>query len=196
MGKKGSNKSKKIIKFSAKLMRKNGYKGASLQQVADHVGIHKSTLFHYFKNKEELLLAVLRVPIEDLIEELKMIITNKDLPPEEKLKKAISTHVVLLTSNIDSANVYHSAMMHLTSKNKKEYLETRKYYGKCFQQIIDEVKIADEATFKDLDSKLVSSAILGMINWMAKWYNKNGKLDIDTISDQFYRLIAQKNLGA
>ena len=193
MDKKSSNKRKKIIRFSAKLMREKGYKGASLQQVADHVGIHKSTLFHYFKNKEELLLAVLRVPIEDLTEELKMIANNKDLQPEEKLKKAISVHVVLLTGNIDSANVYHAAMMHLTSRNKKEYLETRKYYGKCFQQIIDEVKTADEAAFKDLDSKLVSFAILGMINWMAKWYNKNGKLDIDTITDQFYRLIAQKN---
>ena len=188
MNKKSSNRRKKIIKVSAKLMREKGYKGASLQQVSDRVGIHKSTLFHYFKNKEELLLAVLKVPIKELTHELELIVADKDLPPEEKLKKAISTHIDLLTGNIDSANVYHAAMMHLTSKNKKKYLETRRYYGRCFQQIVD------EAGFKDLDSKVVTFAILGMINWMAKWYNKNGGLTTEMITSQFYRLITQKNL--
>ena len=194
MNKKSSNRRKKIIKVSAKLMREKGYKGASLQQVSDRVGIHKSTLFHYFKNKEELLLAVLKVPINELTHELELIVADKDLPPEEKLKKAISTHIDLLTGNIDSANVYHAAMMHLTSKNKKKYLETRRYYGRCFQQIVDEAKIGNEAGFKDLDSKLVTFAILGMINWMAKWYNKNGGLTTEMITSQFYRLITQKNL--
>ena len=43
------NNSDKIKKTALRLMSKNGYHGTSIQTIADHVGITKSTIFHYFK---------------------------------------------------------------------------------------------------------------------------------------------------
>lgn len=37
----------------------HGYRGGSLQDVADHVGMSQTSLLHYFPSKSELLLAVL-----------------------------------------------------------------------------------------------------------------------------------------
>ncbi len=44
----------RIIDTALGLIAEHGYEGMSLQMVADRVGLHKSTLFHYFKSKEQL----------------------------------------------------------------------------------------------------------------------------------------------
>ena len=45
----------RILDAALELLAEHGYEGMSLQQVADRVGLHKSSLFHHFKSKDELL---------------------------------------------------------------------------------------------------------------------------------------------
>lgn len=188
------NQREKIITIASHLMSQKGYKGASLQEIADLVGIHKSTLFHYFKNKEELLLAVLRIAIEDVTRSLTLILEDKNLSPEEKLRQAIVSHLDSLAKHIDNVNVYHSEIRFLSAKNKRKYLETRKYYALCFEKIIDEIKASDSGYFRALDTKIVTYAILGMCNWMAKWFKERGPIKIDSIADIFFKIIMPEGL--
>ena len=44
----------RILDAALELLADVGYDGMSLQMVASRVGLHKSTLFHHFKNKDEL----------------------------------------------------------------------------------------------------------------------------------------------
>lgn len=50
----GGSARQRILDAALELMTEYGYNGMSLQNVADRVGLHKSTIFHYFKGKEEL----------------------------------------------------------------------------------------------------------------------------------------------
>jgi len=49
----------KILNAAIELMGKHGYHGTSVQMIADKIGVTKSTVFHYFKNKEGILFAIL-----------------------------------------------------------------------------------------------------------------------------------------
>ncbi len=44
----------KILEEAVRLFAEKGYEGASVQAIADAVGIKKQSLFHYFKSKAEL----------------------------------------------------------------------------------------------------------------------------------------------
>ncbi len=186
------NQHEKIITVASRLMSQKGYKGASLQEIADLVGIHKSTLFHYFKNKEELLLAVLRIAIEDVTKNLNLILEDDSLSPQEKLKSAIDNHLKLLVKYKDNVNVYHSEIRFLSDEKRKEYLETRKYYAACFEQIVNEIKGGDSGLFEGLDSKIVTFGILGMSNWTIKWLSGSGRLSSQEVADVFYKMITQR----
>jgi len=70
------NKYEKIVSVAAALISRNGYTGSSFHEIANRVGIHKSTLFHYFKNKEELLLRILETSVDEVNSELEKIINN------------------------------------------------------------------------------------------------------------------------
>ncbi len=72
-------KYEKILSLAPKLIAPKGYHGTSFQQIADKVGLHKGSLFHYFKNKEELLLKILEKPIDEVNSNLRKIINNKKL---------------------------------------------------------------------------------------------------------------------
>lgn len=65
------------------------------------MGLHKRCFFHYFKNKEELLLRILEKPIEEVSINLEKMMNNNELRPEEKLREAIDNHLTLLTEHID-----------------------------------------------------------------------------------------------
>jgi len=185
------NQRERIITVASRLMSQKGYKGASLQEIANLVGIHKSTLFHYFKNKEELLLVVLKISIEEVTENLELILENEKLSPEEKLRQAIINHLDLLVRYKDNVTVYHSEIRFLSGKKKREYLETRRYYASCFEQIINEIKESDSGYFRGLDTKIITFGILGMCNWVAKWFKESGPCKIDNISDIFFKMIMQ-----
>lgn len=189
---KTGNQYEKIVAIASQLMSEKGYKGASLQEIADHVGIHKSTLFHYFKNKEELLLSVLKIAAEHTIKQLVFIVEDENLSPEEKLRHAIANHLELLVKYKDNVNVYHSEIRFLSDEKRKEYIETRKYYAACFEQIVNQIKDGDSGLFECLDSKIVTFGILGMCNWAIKWLSDSGRLSTEEIADVFYKMITQR----
>ena len=48
-----------ILRAGLELFLKKGYDKASMAQIAAEVGIQKSSLYHHFKNKEELAICVI-----------------------------------------------------------------------------------------------------------------------------------------
>ncbi|WP_028543685.1 TetR/AcrR family transcriptional regulator [Paenibacillus taiwanensis] len=53
-------KSSKIKEIALKFFTIHGYEGASLSQIADHVGMKKQSLYAHFKGKDDLFLQVLQ----------------------------------------------------------------------------------------------------------------------------------------
>lgn len=69
----------RILEAALELLAEHGYEGTSLQQVADRVGLHKSSLFHHFRSKEELAREVHRGLAERLLARLEPLLAEE--PP-------------------------------------------------------------------------------------------------------------------
>lgn len=179
---------KRILQVAAHLISERGYKGVSLQSITNIVGIHKSTLFHYFRNKEQIMTEIIDLAYEELVENIFWIFQKKDLAPEEKLRLAMIGHITSLAKSIDNVNVFISEMRYLSHKNRKKYLEIRKKYERGLIKIIDEIKETNRK-FDGMDSKIVAYAIFGMCNGVGRWYKKNGKLQAEEIANIFYQMI-------
>jgi AcrR family transcriptional regulator len=185
---KKGNQYKKILRISADLISQKGYDGVSLQQIANKTRLHKSSLFHYFKNKEELILRILEASVDEASANLAKLVGNQELSPTEKLKKAIEEHLTsLLTEHRANATIYLNELRGLSRKNQKEYLTKRKRYQKDFEKIVEGMQ--GEGYFHGLDPKIVTAGILGMLNWTTRWYKETGPLTIQEISDHFYGMV-------
>jgi AcrR family transcriptional regulator len=185
------NKYEKILSVAARLMSTKGYAGVSFQEIADKVGLHKSSLFHYIRNKEELLLRI----FGDTFEEegnrtLKQISEDDSLEPEEKLKRAIDFHLTSVDENFDSISIFLDQIRSLPKKHQLMALKARKKYETSFEKII--VGMKRKGYFKGLDKQIVTLGVLGMLNWVPIWFKRDGRLTIKEISGIFYKLIVEK----
>ncbi len=70
----------RILATAAQLFARYGSAGMSLQMLADQVGLHKSTLFHHFASKEELLHTMLADELGHILEVVAPL--GDDRPPE------------------------------------------------------------------------------------------------------------------
>src|SRR5690606_34890934 len=57
---KGIEKREEILRLALEVLAREGYRGTTIRDVADAVGLSQTGLLHYFGSKDELLTAVLR----------------------------------------------------------------------------------------------------------------------------------------
>jgi AcrR family transcriptional regulator len=83
---------RRILEAALEGLAEHGYEGLSLQQVADRVGLHKSSLFHHFASKEELAREVYRGLTERLLKRLEPLLAEE--PPRfESMLAALDASV-------------------------------------------------------------------------------------------------------
>ena len=88
-----------IITAAAKVFQTKGYHAASVQDIADEVGILKGSLYHHFESKEELLYLIVKEPIAKLYETVGEILAS-EAPAAEKLRRAILAHLEHLLEDL------------------------------------------------------------------------------------------------
>ena len=93
-----------ILKIAREIFSKYGYKKTTLDDIANAVRKGKSSLYYYFKSKEDLFQAVIMKEVEILAHELEKVI-NRNSDPVDKLRDYILTKLATFRS---LANFYHA----------------------------------------------------------------------------------------
>lgn len=90
-----------IIDIAQVIFSKFGYKKTTMDDIAHTAGKGKSSLYYYFKSKEEVFEAVVDKEAAALSRELNKVL-NKNIPPQEKLREYILVRleVIQTLSNI------------------------------------------------------------------------------------------------
>jgi len=78
------NTKDRIIKVALKMISERGYEWLSFKKIADEIGIAKSSIYHYFKTKEELGIAVMEVIEEKRCNSIERLLKYKT--EKEKLE--------------------------------------------------------------------------------------------------------------
>ena len=188
---KGLDKSirkQKIINTAASLFHHKGYASTTLDDVAGELGISKAALYHYVGSKDELLSIIYTQAFENVFNDTYKI-SGMDLPPDEKLRLIIRNHINnIIIKDLSMFSVFFSEESQLPEKDFKKIREEKKKYTRIVEEIITEG--ISQGMFKKTDSNLQAFAILGMCNWIYKWYKpKKADYTPDQIADHFISLL-------
>lgn len=85
-----------IIHTAADIFSKFGFKKATMDDIAKSLGMGKSSLYYYFKSKEEVFEAVVIKEAEILRDEIDKKVVKSNLGPKEKLRKYVLTRMRFL----------------------------------------------------------------------------------------------------
>ena len=114
---------------------------------------------------------------------------DEESAPEEKLRRMMDNHLSLLVEYKDNVNIFLNSLRNLESKKRKMHLMKIKNYERDVEEIIVEMK--KNGYFRGLDPKIVAFGILGMMNWITRWYKKSGQMEVKDISNIFYQMLTR-----
>lgn len=95
-----------IIDAAKKLMQQYGLSKTTMEDIAKAAGKGKSTLYYYFKSKEEIFDAVINQEMDDFFQTVKTAV-NKQVDASEMLKAYIITKIKTLKTKV---NLYRFAI--------------------------------------------------------------------------------------
>jgi len=182
-----------IVAAAARVFRTKGYHAATVRDIAEEVGILKGSLYHHFESKEALLYLVVKEPIAQMYRTIAEI-AESDLPASEKLRRAILAHLEAFDRHYPHLFVYLREREAVKRRFREMIGFSPKDYERCWQQILREG--VEHGEFRaDLDIKVTSCGLLGMLNWAYKWYEPQGRLNVREVAAQFTAL-ALRGLAA
>jgi AcrR family transcriptional regulator len=121
LGNKKDQNRESILKIAREIFSKYGFKKTTLDDIAHAVRKGKSSLYYYFKSKEDLFQAVIMKEVDILAHELEIVI-NRNTDPVDKLRDYILTK---LTTFRGLANFYHAVENDVTAVGFIEEVKIR-----------------------------------------------------------------------
>ena len=179
-------RTQQIIDAAAQVFREKGYDGATLRDIAKEAGLLPGSLYYHIRSKEELLRLIVEQPIRDLHAHLEEIVAS-EAAPAQKLAQALAAQLRAFDTHYPYLFVHLHNLLQVDTMHP-DMQKRAKRYEAFWQQILTQgVKIGEFPL--DVDVKVTAFAIIGMCNWMHRWYRQDGRLSIEEIIQQFSRLV-------
>src|ERR1700742_4859609 len=121
------NRSQDVLEAAVRVFHKKGYASASIQDIADEVGVLKGSLYHYIDSKEDLLARL----FEDSAEHFLAMLDEPggpNAPPVERLSRFAYACSYWYLQNIERVTIYANEWKHLTGKRLKLVVGIREDY--------------------------------------------------------------------
>ncbi len=139
---------REILDTAAELFVAHGYAGTGLGDIAAVIGIGRTTLYEYFKDKEEILVSLVEETIPQLVDEMIGAIPV-DLSPEERLGELLLASLRFVS---DDRNLGTLIMREVPKLSPGAQAKVRQAHARIEEEIVDVCRRAIESgEFRDLD---------------------------------------------
>jgi TetR/AcrR family transcriptional regulator len=163
----------RILQEAARCFSRRGYHGTTIHDIARQLHVSTAALYYYFKSKEELLFQCHQISLEIALEGLR-IAEESSGAADDRLRLALQYYIEHVTDALKGC-VGLLEEGALNARRHREIVRRRDAYEERIRRLLAE-GIASK-TFVRCDPKMVGLAILGVVNWVPKWYRPGGRLD-------------------
>jgi TetR/AcrR family transcriptional regulator, fatty acid metabolism regulator protein len=175
--KKNNEKYEAILNAAVKVIGQAGYHNAPISKIAREAGVADGTVYLYFKNKEDILISILRETIGTIVDRIHEEIVGID-DPVQALHIVVTVYFETLGTNTDLAMF---TQVHLRQSNA----DMRKQIGdiiRPYYMIIDRLILMgiESGHFRPhLDLRIARRMIFGtMDETVSAWILTGAKYDL------------------
>ena len=183
------SRKKEIVLQATELFHRQGFIATSLEDIGNAIGIKREGIYHYFKDKSEILYAVIKPTSDGLLRGLKQIMALP-ISAEERLYLAIENHLHQFNSNYREMEIIFRAVYAKERGNRPDALaRTWSAYGDLWIELIRSGMSAGEFD-ASLNPKLVAYAMLGTCNTLSTWYDPYGEATVRDLTRNYFSVFA------
>jgi AcrR family transcriptional regulator len=163
----------RVLAASVEIFGTRGYRATSMNEIAAGVGLSKPTLYHYFRNKEELLV---RIYSDVLDESLRMARETVAAAPTpfDGLHDLLVSRVVHTCENRELLKICFEEEDELRPDLAEELLVRRRLFEDVATSTLERHLAAHPEVALAMSPKVFVNMCLGAVNWTYKWYRPTG----------------------
>ena len=183
-----------VLQSAANIFFAKGFHATTIEDVARDVGILKGSLYYYIKSKDDLLFRLLLAGVEDGDAYIaRHIDPNGD--PVEQLERAIRAQIDYIIEHRVPFGLFLHEFDSLSGKRQHKLISVMSRYNKRFVELVR--KGQEQGKLMEGEPWLIVNAILGMCNWLYRWYDSDAVSSSEAGSDPehvkqiFLRLMLQ-----
>ena len=177
-----------IIEVARKIFTRYGFRKTTMEEIAAASRNGKSSIYYYFKSKEEIFRAVVEREAEELKIKLDHTI-NKDGTPIEKLK----TYMLFRLHHVRSVENFYAALNEEYLSHMDFILEIRRQFDLEERQMVKEIleEGMNNGTFQVVSSEIGAIAIATMMKGLELplLLSNEHKTDREELLDDLIRVL-------
>lgn len=167
-----------ILVAAARLFSAQGYSGTSMNQVAEACEVSKPTLYHYVRDKHELLMQICESHVQALAD-LVAAVSAQNLAPEAHLRALIARFVQEYGEAQHQHRVLTEDVKFLNADDRARLLDVERQVVAAFADAVAAVR--PELRGARLQKPL-TMLLFGMINWTFTWLRPDGELTYEAVA--------------
>ena len=177
-----------IVSVARKVFSKQGFKKTTMEDIARGAGKGKSSIYYYYKSKEEIFEAVVEKEADELRSTLEKVISIRN-DPMGKLKD----YIMFRLYHVKTVSNFYAALKE-DSHDQMRFVEDvrKKFEEQEFQMVCNILDTGiKEGAFKINDSKIGSIAITTMLKGLALplFLNKYTRTEKEEILDGLIQVL-------
>lgn len=159
-----------ILRAAARTFRGKGYASAGMRDIAAEADLSPGNLYHYFKGKDEILYFCQDRWLDHMLRVVRAA-GGRGRPVSEALRGVFETHVRYLLDELEGSTA-HLEVEALPAELRDRIVAKRDRYERAIRRLVAGGVKSGE--FAACDPTLVTRAILGSLNWSARWFRPEG----------------------
>ncbi|MBL6932143.1 MAG: TetR family transcriptional regulator [Rhodospirillales bacterium] len=178
---------REILRRAAEIFERKGVSDTSIEDIANAVGIKREGVYYYFKSRNDILLEVILPQSTTLHRNLERIFDSR-MDSSEKLHGAIQNHLDAFNpAYLEMSVALRESQSTINDSRLSEIRRTWDSYSELWTKLVAEGQDAGEFR-SDLDAKMVAFGLLGMCNWVSRWYDPDKSVSISEIVETYFSL--------
>ena len=163
-----------ILTSAAAVFAEQGMEKASMAQIASHCRVSKALLYHYYRDKLELLHDIIRFHLEELVEVVEAVSPQPGAPPRRYLED-LAVALLGAYAGADAAHQVQIGQLRLLPEEKKrELVALERRLVAVFAEAL--LAARPDLAGNRLLLKPLTMSLFGMLNWNYMWFRPGGPL--------------------
>lgn len=186
------DKRQELLEEAVRVFSSKGYRATSVQELADRFGLRKSTFYHYFHNKQDLLVAIYeRVMAENLAAAKR--ITDDKQSVVESMRQMLSDRVMYTCDHHEILQIFHEEEAEISPRLMTKVLKSRRAYQRVMTDLLEQ-GLAEDAFEFTTTPMVAANCLLGACNWSYKWFNPDGAMTAKELATEMSDLLMKSVL--
>lgn len=165
---------RELLERAAEVFAARGFANTTLQDIADAAKVGRTTLYHYFKSKDEFLTALVEDVTITASRRMRTIRMKAEVSPSERLRRAALTQLEWLLERPNRFKVLvrdeHTLPPEILRRHEGAKREVLAEFTAIIQAGID------SGEFRDGPARVMALSVIGMCNWSVWWFNPKGAM--------------------